>query len=263
LGIPVVQKKCLALFTGRWQGVLVDTPDSFAGEWLQVLLGAFPLGVLQRRVWPAAGHFAAFHNCRTTAAAAEPEVDARTAIRAIYTELVNAAPAPVPRVVAKAPDVQWQLVWANVRHEAIPEDVQDGWWKAVHDLPATRHRLQRIGRSDTRTCPRCAAPDTLAHRLARCSAIRDAWRWTRATLTRLLGSTATPRTLLQPAFAPDDPDRHATAVWVTGHHVHLVVTAARTDAASFARYIVRAKAKALARAACPPALQRGLATFVT
>ncbi|KAK3908760.1 Transposon TX1 uncharacterized 149 kDa protein [Frankliniella fusca] len=262
LGIPVGEKKCDAFFTGRWQGALVDTPDSFAGEWLQVLLGAFPLGVLQQRVWPEASHFMAFNTCRTKAAAAEPEVDARSAIRAIYNELVNAAPAPLPRVVAKAPDVQWQRVWANVRHEALPEDVQDSWWKAVHDLPATRHRLKRIGRSESRACPTCAAPDTLAHRLARCSAVLDAWRWTRATLTKLLGSAATPRTLLQPDFAPENPDRHATAAWVAGQHVHLVVSAASSTPAAFALHIMRAKRKALAHPSCPPPLQRGLAQYV-
>lgn len=209
LDIPDVRSKCMALFAGRWQDVMVQTPDSFAGEWLQVLLGAFPLGTLQRKVWTKAWHYNAFHATRTTASSAPVDVAGRDAIRGVYKELVDAAPVPVPRVVTKSPMVGWQQVWANVSAEVLSEDVRDAWWKAVHDLTATRDRLHRIQRSDTRTCPTCAAPDTLAHRLCRCTAAREVWRWTRATLSRLLGSTATPRTLLQPDFCVQSPERQA------------------------------------------------------
>jgi hypothetical protein len=262
LGLPDLEKKCLALFTGRWQGILVDDPDSFAGEWLLVLLGAFPLGALQRAVWPSVSYYRTFHSTRTTASSAPPEVPARNAILAIYAELVNQEPPLMPRVVVKSPGVLWQRVWANIHHAAVPVDARDSWWKAVHDLVATRHRLHRIGRSESRMCPVCAVPDTLAHRLCRCTRTRDAWRWTRATLTRLLGTMATPRTLLQPDFAPPSPERHATAAWVAGHHVHLVTTASRTDAATFAANMLRAKSGALARHSCPPTLQRGLNQWV-
>ncbi|KAJ1519149.1 hypothetical protein ONE63_011243 [Megalurothrips usitatus] len=262
LGVPAIEAKALALFTGRWQSVLVHDPDCFAGEWLHVLLGTFPLGQHQRRVWPAAWHFKAFHATRTSAAAAPPDVPARAAIHAIYSELVNAAPLTVPRVVAKAPGVQWRRVWENVRRREVPVNVQDSWWKAVHDLPATRHRLQRIGRSESRMCPTCAAPDTLAHRLARCVRVQDVWRRTQATLTRLLGTTATPRTLLQPDFTHDLPERRAVAAWVAGQHTHLVLQGVHRSAASFAAAVLRAKESTSQQQQLPQTFRSALEAFV-
>lgn len=262
LGIPDVANKCLALFTGRWQGVLVDTPDSFAGEWLHALLGSFPLGARQRAVWPAAWHFTAFHTTRTTASSTPPDVPARDAIRAIYDLLVAADPAPQPRVQAKAPGVDWPRVWASMNQAPIPEDVWDAWFIAVHDLVATRARLHRIGRSDTRTCPVCRGPDTLRHRLTACPGTRAIWLWTRRILSKVLGCTATARTLLQPDFSHPDPERMAVAAWVAAHTVAYVTGRARPDAAGFAACILQAKEKACLQSRLPEVFRLNLKKFI-
>lgn len=190
----------------------MHTPDSFTGEWLHTLLGEYPLGPRRRPVWAAAWHYSAFHTTRTTAAAAPADGEPSVAIRAIYKALVDAAPTPVPRVTAKHPEVNWPRVWANVHHKGLQEDVAESWWLAVHDLTATRSRQHRIGRTETDECPECGGQDTLAHRVTGCTKVTMAWRWTRAVLTKALGTTATSGTLLQPDFDAGVPERQATAV---------------------------------------------------
>lgn len=245
LGLPDVAKKCCALYAGRWQGIMVHDQDSFAGEWLTVLLRTFPLTEAKPKVWPAAHYFRAFHEARRTASKAPADVPASVAIRAMYDALVAASSAPKPRVQAKAPDADWTRVWANVGEVTLPTDVRDSWWTAVHDLVATRDRLHRIGRSETRTCPTCRLPDTLRHRVTACGDVRTAWGWARKTLSRMLGVTATVRTLLQPDFDHPNHERRAAAAWIAAHTVHLSSTATKGGPAAFAAAIMKAKARAM------------------
>lgn len=251
-------KKCRALYAGRWQGIMVHDQDSFSGEWLTVLLRTFPLTEAKPQVWPAAHHFRSFHETRRTASTAPADVPASVAIRAMYDALVAASPAPRPRMQAKAPDAYWPRVWANVGEVTLPTDVRDSWWTAVHDLVATRDRLHRIGRSETRTCPTCRVPDTLHHRVTACGDARTAWGWARMTLTRLLGVTATVRTLLRPDFDHANHERRAAAAWVAAHTIHFSTTATRGGSAAFAAAIMKAKARALQQHHLPAGLRREL-----
>lgn len=245
LGIPAVHNKCLALFTGRWQGILVDTEDAFAAEWLHTLLGAFPIGQGLRRLWAAASHFAAFHATRTTAADCPPDVPARTAIRGIYAALVSASPAEAPRVARKRPTVEWHRVWANINDAVLTVPVRDSWWTAVHDLVATRRRLHRTGRNDTVTCPRCGGVDTLRHRVTTCGGARTAWCWLRTVLANMLGRAATARDVLLPDFEGLDEERRVAAVWATGQLVNEVLQGGAVDPRSFAVRLIKEKKAAL------------------
>ncbi|KAJ1520336.1 hypothetical protein ONE63_004534 [Megalurothrips usitatus] len=230
LGVPDIHIKCLALYTGRWQGILVDTEDTSAAKWLLTVLLAFPLGQRLTRLWATAAHYAAFHRVRKTAANSPVDVPARQAIRAIYGEMRAAAPAQTPRVARKPPEVRWEQVWAYINRPAIPQAARDSWWTAVHDLVPTRQRLRRIGRADTAACLKCQAEDTLEHRLTACDEAAGAWEWLRAVLGRELGRDAHIGDILRPEYQIGDEGGRLAAVWATAHAVHAALLGQPEDA---------------------------------
>ncbi|KAK3932718.1 Transposon TX1 uncharacterized 149 kDa protein [Frankliniella fusca] len=257
LGVPDVYTKSTALFAGRWRAAR----GCLAAASLEVLLQKHPLGEQARRVPAKAVHFTSMH-ATLRAAPGAGGAPARDVIRLINEALTAAAPRPVPRVVGKAPDVNWERVWQNVSSRAVPADAKESWWLVVHDLVATRHRLHRCNRAPSRMCPHCNVPDVLLHRLASCRAAKDIWRWARGVLARTLGGRPAPNILLQPDFAAETEERQAAAVWACATTAHYIITTSTPDTQDFDAHVLRSRKKVLDEPdRWPPALVGGLAAW--
>ena len=264
LGIPVILLKCNALFAGRWESLLFVDPDSFSAEWLQLLLRRFGTGNPPNSgaVWAAASHFASFLTIRAYCAPPRRTAKPKAMIRELYRVQDEAAVKEPHRVEAMHPAVNWPRVWANLSSSALPVDVQEAWYVAVHDLVATNYRLfqlqDRKRRHPTGLCARCTAPDTLLHRLAECCAA-PLWRWLRGPLRRLTGEPPRPSWLLRPDFSAPSEARQAAAVWLLGQSVAYLLGATAPTLGSALSVLRAEKDRVLARPGrWPTALVDGL-----
>lgn len=121
IGAFDVGTKANSMFTGRWQGILATDEDSFSAEWLQTLLGAFPVGnpPNTRAVWAAARHYGALLTIRAYAATPEPRGDLRGSLLEMKRVLTASRAPAAPRVARKNPGENWsRLVTACTRSTA-------------------------------------------------------------------------------------------------------------------------------------------------
>jgi len=98
----------------------------------------------------------------------------------------------------------------------------------IHDLIPTNDRLAKIQRIESNQCPHCDQPDTLIHRLTKCSEGAGIWRWTRFR-TAIILRTDPQHTLMEwtvrPSFQFWPPQRHGAILWILAqmlyYRIHL------------------------------------------
>lgn len=217
LGLPDVRERCRALLIGRWHAQLLLDPDGLSAEWLLVLRSAYGVGNPPnlRAVWAAAPHYKAYWETAAYSRLPSVTTSARETRKDVADALAEArvtAAAP-PRVAAKHPQTNWHTVWENINSNVLPADLKDAWWTAVHDLPATKARLQATGQTGSGAC-RCGQQDDLRHRLSGCGNAAHVWPWVEDTLRRLTGRTLTPDAILRPDFTGRTKEAHAAALYV-------------------------------------------------
>ena len=175
------------------------------------------------------------------------DVLSRPLTKAIYDAMIDQhRPAP-PRVESASPAAAWPTVWSRVASKVLPAEVRAAWFRAVHDVIPTATRRHAIGRAASPLCARCAQPDTepdtLLHRLTRCSpAARCIWRWVAAKVTRLTGvSDDTGTVLLVPEVATTSAANEMALVWVLGTTVAHMLKHPTLTVPGFVTTMLRAK----------------------
>ena len=253
LGIPDLFLKCNALFAGRWQSLLLLDEDSFAAEWLQVLLRRYGVGNPPNSgaVWPEAAHYRSFMAIRAYSPAPVLTRSARSMVRELYRVQTEAHAKERHRVEAHHPGANWTQVWTNLASPVLSAEVRDQWFVVIHDLPATNARLFELQdtqrRHPTGRCASCEQADTLLHRLTVCGGSRAAWKWLGARLARLVGEPARPEWLIRPEFdAPSEP-RQAAAVWLAAQGVAYLAGGGRPTLGGMLDQLQREHGKVLGR----------------
>jgi hypothetical protein len=80
----------------------------------------------------------------------------------LITMAVNEREIPEMRVISKYPAIQWEIIWKNIHHTAIPEPIKSTWYAVVHEIIPTSEHLADIHKADTDRCPRCNELDSLS-----------------------------------------------------------------------------------------------------
>jgi hypothetical protein len=71
------------------------------------------------------------------------------------------------RVISKYLAIQWEKVWKNIHHTAIPDTIKSTWY-AVHEIIPTNEHLADKHLADTDQCPECNVLDSFSHRIIEC-----------------------------------------------------------------------------------------------
>jgi hypothetical protein len=72
------------------------------------------------------------------------------------------------RITKLWPQVNWGMIWENLRLAAVHGSDIATWYQVTHDIIPTNTRLHRIYMSSTDTCTECGNRDTLVYRLTEC-----------------------------------------------------------------------------------------------
>jgi hypothetical protein len=110
------------------------------------------------------------------------------------------------RIVTMHPNFNWSRIWQNLHGAWVPDAVRTTWYMALHDIPTTKERDNRIALSDSDRCNFCGQTDSLAHRIIECGDSADMWRWTRVRMAAILRINA--------CYIPNDwPLRPQFHIW--------------------------------------------------
>ena len=137
--------------------------------------------------------------------------------------IINAAVGqPQMRIQKLWPGTDWKQVWKNLGAAPIMEHVRSDWYQAIHELIPTNVRLQRINMTPTDNCQRCAAADTLEHRLTNCGEgklIRNYTKTAIVTMLRTIPARIPNDWILRPHFKVWPNKRNHAVLWTLAHLV--------------------------------------------
>ena len=84
---------------------------------------------------------------------------------------------PVMWVARRWPQVDWEMVWENLRDAPVLETTRMAWYRVVHDILLMNEHLHRINRSPTEACKHCGKTDTIGHHLTDYWEGSRIWNW--------------------------------------------------------------------------------------
>ena len=230
LNLQDPMRKAAAMFVSRWETATRADMSTLTGCWLRHLQATFRGAP---RVPACLAHFS--ESCRATLQAAPPLLIGRELTRSLYTSSL-AVDVPVPRAMRQVDaDVQ-QKIWRAVHTKGLPVDARSTWYEAVQDVLPTAIRLQAARQASVPDCPKCAEPEDVQHRLARCGAERrDAWSWLQQHVRQRTGVAIDVGTITQPVL-PEGPDGAAAAA-ILGVAVHHLATRRAATTGSLQRHL--------------------------
>lgn len=104
----------------------------------------------------------------------------------LLSSIKDAVGQPQMRIHKLWPDTTWIKIWKNLGEAPVPEYMRCIWYQIIHNLIPTNVRLRRIKVTPTNICQRCAATNTLEHRLTVCDEGTLIWQYTKTALARML-----------------------------------------------------------------------------
>jgi hypothetical protein len=166
----------------------------------------------------------------------------------LTTLAANETGTPVMRVIAKHPATQWETVWRNIHHIAVPDHIKSTWYAVVQEIIPINEHLADKHLADTDRCNRCGELVSLPHRILECRNGKIIWHWTRLKIaqTHRTAPTYVPAEwTLRPTFQVWPPSRQAAIMWIIAHFVEYKLQLHRCHTLlDYTAYLRRARWKA-------------------
>ena len=235
LGLHDPARKARAMFVARWETSARSEMKTLSGGWLRQLQQQYSNG---EAIPACAAYFRGFNS--VTRGDTEPV--GKGLARALYSESLDVN-VPTPRSMREASSEAQTAAWQSVHNKIVPVDARSTWYEAVHDVLPTAIRLQAANQAVTPDCPKCAEPEDVIHRLARCGeARRAAWAWAALNIEMATGVVVTEATITRPQLRADGP-RGQAALWTVAVVVHHLATTSSATVAGLRQYISRRRAE--------------------